>query len=226
MENLLREKRKLGLKEEVSDREKAMLLDGVPIQKIIGFINFDDLDIKVNKHVLIPRYETVEVLEKALEFINKDSSVLDLCTGSGYIGLSIKHKTNAQVTVSDISDEAIAQASINAVDNNLDVNIIKSNMFENIKGKFDVIISNPPYIPAGTRLAPSVINHEPLNALFAGEDGNDFYKIICEGGPDFLNEGGVIVLEISEDNKEYIESQGFTILKDINGKNRIAFKKY
>ena len=223
---LKRQKRIHGLSDEVSDKEIEMLNNNVPIQKIIGFINFDDLRINVNRNVLIPRYETEEVVHEALKFINKDSKVLDLCTGSGYIGLTIKHKTNANVTCSDISDEAISQTKENAELNKLDIQIIKSDMFKNINDKFDVIISNPPYIPNGIKLSESVTSHEPHDALFGGADGNDFYKVIINEGPKHLNNGGTIVLEISEDNKELLESNGFKIKKDINGKDRIAIKTY
>lgn len=223
---LKRQKRIHGLSDSVSDKEIKMLNSGMPIQKIIGFIEFDDVKINVDHNVLIPRYETEEVMRSALKFVDKDSKVLDLCTGSGYIGLSIKKKTNADVTMADISNEAILQAKENAVMNQLDVKIIKSDMFQNIDDKFDLIISNPPYIPQHIKLNSSVLDHEPHNALFAGEDGNDFYKIICEQGPSYLNKGGVIVLEISEDNYEYINSQGYDIYNDINNKKRIAIKQY
>lgn len=221
-DDLLIEKRRLGLPEEVSEYEEELLRSGVPIQKIIGFIDFDDLRIAVDRNVLIPRYETQEVVNKALEFIKKDSRVLDLCTGSGYIGLTIKQKTNAEVVMTDIDSEAIAQSTINAKNNNLDVEIVESDMFENIKGKFDVIISNPPYIPTKNKLPESVLKYDPNTALFAGEDGNDFYRIIVKEYKKFLNKGGKLILEISEDNKEYLEKQGFKIYNDINGKSRIA----
>lgn len=226
IEELKRQKRIHGLSEEISENEIEQLKSGMPIQKIIGFINFDDVKINVNRNVLIPRYETEEVMHAALKFINEDAKVLDLCTGSGYIGLSIKKKTGANVTMSDISEEAIIQSRENAKINNLDVNIIKSDMFENIDQKFNVIISNPPYIPEEIKLGKSVIDFEPSNALFAGDDGNKFYKIIINEAPKYLHENGVVVLEISEDNVEYIKSQGFDIHDDINGKPRIAIKQY
>lgn len=226
IEELKRQKRIHGLSEEVSEKELELLNAGVPIQKIIGFINFDNLQINVNHKVLIPRYETEEVVRAALPYIRKEWRVLDLCTGSGYIGLTIKQKTGATVVCSDIDDEAIEQTKENAKLNKLDVEIIKSDLFENIEGTFDLIISNPPYIPSNNILDKSVIDHEPHHALFAGEDGNDLYKKIIEKAPEFLNVGGILVLEISDDNSLYIQSQGFDISKDINGKDRIAIKKY
>lgn len=221
---LLREKRRHGLEEVISNKELELLKQGIPVQKIIGFINFDDVKINVNRNVLIPRYETEEVMTESLKYINKDSKVLDLCTGSGYIGLSIKKKTGATVDMTDISDEALIQSKENAKLNNLDVNIFKSDMFESIESKYDLIISNPPYIPNKTNLDSSVLKNEPSNALFGGRNGNDFYKIIIEQYKKYLNPNGIIILEISKDNSKYIKLHGFKILKDINGKDRIAIK--
>ena len=226
IQELKRQKRIHGLSEEVSDKELKMLNQGMPIQKIIGFINFDNLQINVNRNVLIPRYETEEVLHEALKHINAESNVLDLCCGSGYIGLSIKDKTDANVTLSDIDNEAIIQTNENAKLNNLKVQIIQSDLFENINDKYDVIVSNPPYIPNGNKLDKSVLNYEPSHALFSGRDGNDIYKRIVIEAPHYLKKNGVLVFEISPDNLEYIKSQGFEIIKDINGKERIAIKKY
>ena len=227
MNNLLDEKRRYGLEEVVSDKEKQLLEQGVPVQKIIGFIDFDDLKINVNRKVLIPRYETQEVVNKALSFIEDNNRVLDLCTGSGYIGLTIKQKCKScEVILSDIEEEAILQSTENAKQNKLDVEIIKSDLFKNINGKFDVIVSNPPYIPTSNKLDKSVIDYDPSIALFGGKDGNDFYRQIIKEAPEFLKENGVLVLEISDDNVEYISSENFTIEKDINGKNRIAWKHF
>lgn len=221
---LLREKRRHGLKETISPKEMELLKKGTPVQKIIGFINFDDVKINVNRNVLIPRYETEEVMNESLKYIDENSDVLDLCTGSGYIGLSIKKKTNANVDMTDINEEAILQAKENALINDLSVNIFKSNMFENINKKYDLIISNPPYIPDNIKLSDSVIKYEPLDALYGGKDGNDFYKIIINNYSKYLKKNGTLILEISEDNLEYLTSHNFEIKKDINGKNRIATK--
>ena len=227
MNELLKEKRRYGLEETISDKEKLLLESGVPVQKIIGFIDFDDLRINVNRKVLIPRYETQEVVNKSLEFIKEGNRVLDLCTGSGYIGLTIKQKCNScEVVLSDIENEAIIQSKENAKNNNLDVEIIQSDLFNNIAGKFDVIVSNPPYIPNTNSLSDSVIEYDPKVALFGGEDGNDFYKKIIKEASEYLKENGVLVFEISEDNYEFIKSEGFEISKDINGKYRIAFKVF
>ena len=226
LNELLREKRRYGLPEEITDYERMLLEHGVPIQKIIGYVIFDDVRINVNRDVLIPRYETEEVMKKSLDFINSGSKVLDMCSGTGYIGLSIKKKTGADVTLSDISEEAIKQSAENAKINNLDVKIIKGDLFKNINDKFDLIISNPPYIPEHILLEDPVLDHEPKIALFGGKSGNDFYKRIIEDAPNYLNDKGTIVFEISEDNVNFLSSKGFVIENDINEKPRIAYKHY
>lgn len=224
---LLRLKRIYNLPDEITEHEQKLLDQGMPVQKIIGFVNFDDLPIYLTFNVLIPRYETQEVVNKALEFVGGSKKVLDLCAGSGYIGLTIKHKRpHANVTLSDLSNDAISQCRENADLNNLDVTIIKSDLFANIKEKFDVIVCNPPYIPEGTPLDQSVLNFEPHDALFAGKDGNKFYKQILSDVDQYLNPNGVVVFEISPDNSSFLRENGFEIFLDINNKERIAVKKF
>lgn len=225
-EALLIEKKRHKLREKITIKEKKLLQKGYPIQKIIGFINFDDVHIDLEYDVFIPRYETEEVLQESLKYINQNSKVLDLCCGSGYIGLSIKKKTNSIVTLSDISIDAIKQTKKNLKINNLKVKVIHSNLFENIDDKFDVIVSNPPYIPNVKKLDKKVLDFEPHNALFGGKDGNDFYKKIIKEIPKYLNQNGLLILEISEDNLNFIKSKGFKIKNDINKKPRIAIKKF
>lgn len=224
---LLKEKRIHGLPETISQDEIKLLAKNVPIQKIIGFIDFDDLKINVNRKVLIPRYETQEVVNKALDYIRETDRVLDLCSGSGYIGLTIKHKmAHATVVLADIDNEAIIQSMENRELHDLEVEIIKSDLFENVKGKFNVIISNPPYIPTATILDNSVLMHEPDHALFAGADGNYFYDKIIKDVKKHIEIGGYLVFEISPDNTKFMQMNGFEIIKDINKKDRIAIKRY
>lgn len=223
---LLFEKKRYNLKQKITIKEKLLLKKGYPIQKIMGFINFDDVYIDLKYNVFIPRYETEEVMKESLKYINKNSKVLDLCCGSGYIGLSIKKKTDASVTLSDISIDAIKQTKKNMKINNLKVKVIHSDLFEKINDKFDVIISNPPYIPQVKKLDKKVLNFEPHNALFGGQDGNDFYKMIIKKSSKYLNKNGFLILEISEDNLKFIKSKDFQIKNDINNKPRIAIKKF
>lgn len=222
---LKRQKRIHNLPEIITDTEMKKLESNMPIQKILGFINFDDLVININRDVLIPRYETQEVVNEALKYISENSKVLDLCAGSGYIGLTIKQKTNADVTLSDISQEAIEQIKENAEINNLHVTVIQSNMFDNINSCFDVIVSNPPYIPTSVKLDKSVVDYEPHIALFGGVDGNNFYEIIFSNFKKYLKVNGMLILEMSEDNANFLMNQGCIVKTDINGKKRIAVFK-
>lgn len=226
IEELLNEKRKYQLPQTISTLEKKQLAANMPLQKIIGFIDFDNLKIKLNHKVLIPRYETEEVVHHAFQYIKKNMDVLDLCCGSGYIGLSIKQKTNANVTLSDFDQEAILQTRENAKLNNLNVTVIKSNLFKKIKQKFDVIVANPPYIPKQTKLDKSVLNYEPHHALYGGKDGNKFYRQIIKKVPKFLKKNGILIFEISPENRIFLEKKGFKIYLDINKKARIAIKKF
>ncbi len=207
-----------------SKEELKKIEQGVPLHKVLGYIEMTNVNIDLSKNVLIPRYETEELVMFASKYINKESKVLDLCSGSGYIALAIKKMTQAEVSASDISLEAIEQIKINKNKNKLNIEIIQSDLFENINDKFDVIISNPPYIPNNKLITNSVINHEPHLALFGGEDGNNFYRRIIEEYNNHLNPGGIILFEISNDNSKYLKNIGFEIIKDINNKERIAYK--
>lgn len=230
-ELLIAEKRKYGLDEVITKKEEKLLAKNFPIQKIIGYIEFEDVRINVDRNVLIPRYETQEVVHKALEYIKPGMRILDLCCGSGYIGLTIKKKMpDVEVVMSDISKHAVKQTKSNARLNKLDVDVIQSDLLRGLVRLFDVIVCNPPYIPSKYKdtLDSSVLEHEPNKALFAGKDGNDFYKRILTDKEAFrhLKPGGYIVFELSLDNVEFLESKGFKIFNDINGKPRIGVKQF
>ena len=203
---------------------------GRPLWYIIGDTDFYGYTIKVDERVLIPRPETEELVAFAAENIKSDDKVLDLCTGSGAIAIALKLKTGATVTASDVSDGALELAAENAAQNKADVTFVKSDMFEDITDSFDIIVSNPPYIP--TRdidgLEESVKDYEPKLALDGGADGLDYYKIIAVDGINHLNAGGKLFLEvgIGQANavKELLEQAGFInveIRKDISGIERM-----
>lgn len=203
---------------------------GRPLWYILGDTDFYGYTIKVDERVLIPRPETEELVAFAAQEIKPESRVLDLCTGSGAIAIAVKLKTSANVTASDISECALELAAQNAENNKADVTFIKSDMFAEIDGKFDVIISNPPYIPAADieGLDKSVKDYEPHIALDGGADGLDFYRIIAKGAVNKLNEGGKLFLEVgigqAEDVKKLLEQAGFNtveIRKDISGIERM-----
>ena len=196
----------------------------VPLQHITGRQEFMGLPFEVNDKVLIPRQDTETMVEDALELIDKGTlrgqeytdglgkgtDVLDLCCGSGAIGISIaKLAKGAHVTCSDLSKEALEVAERNARLNDCkSVKFTESDMFDAFCGrlgkkKFNLIISNPPYIPPSVieGLEPEVRDHEPMMALDGGEDGLDFYRIIAQQAPEHLKKGGVLMMEIGFDQK-------------------------
>ena len=205
-----------------------------PIQYIIGKQEFMELEFNVNKSVLIPQPDTEILVEKVIEIIkreNKEISVLDLCTGSGAIGISIKKLTdNTTVTASDISLRALRVARDNAEKLEVDVNFIESDLFENINSKFDIIVSNPPYIKSEIiDKLPEEVKKEPIIALDGGVDGLEFYKNIINNCENYLNEKGFLCLEIGYDQKEDLEKlieatgkfENVEILRDFGGNYRV-----
>ena len=155
---------------------------------------------KVNENVLIPRQDTEILVENAIMKIGgKKCRVLDLCTGSGCIAISISHFCpNVEIVAADISAKALEVAEENNKANQTNVKFVESDLFENIEGKFDVIVSNPPYISAEKikELMPEVSMYEPLIALDGDEDGLAFYRSICGKAGDYLSDGGYLLYEI------------------------------
>lgn len=203
---------------------------GRPLWYIIGDTDFYGYTIKVDERVLIPRPETEELVAFSAENIKSDDKVLDLCTGSGAIAIALKLKTGATVTASDVSDGALELAVENAAQNKADITFVKSDMFEDITDSFDIIVSNPPYIPTQdiSGLEKSVKDYEPTLALDGGADGLDYYRIIANNAANRLNAGGKLFLEvgIGQANavKELLEQAGFInveIRKDISGIERM-----
>lgn len=229
-EILLLEKRRYNLKETISFREKYKLWRDYPIQKIIGYIEMANVKIKVNKKVLIPRYETEELILLAIKLIKENGkyhNILDLCCGSGFIGIALKKAfPSLNILQSDISNAAIKQTLINLKINNLKNNVIKSNMFHNIYQKFDVIISNPPYLLKNDKknMTKSVLKYEPQKALFAQEDGMFFYYQIEKNLSKYLNKNGLIILEINPVNYKWFIDNKYHVINDINNKKRFAYK--
>lgn len=229
-EILLLEKRRYNLKETISFREKYKLWRDYPIQKIIGYIEMANVKIKVNKKVLIPRYETEELILLAIKLIKENGkyhNILDLCCGSGFIGIALKKAfPSLNILQSDISNAAIKQTLINLKINNLKNNVIKSNMFHNIYQKFDVIISNPPYLLENDKknMTKSVLKYEPQKALFAQEEGMFFYYQIEKNLSRYLNKNGLIILEINPVNYKWFIDNKYHVINDINNKKRFAYK--
>lgn len=204
-------------------------LTGKPLQYVLKSANFYGYDFYVDENVLIPRSETEELCMHALKFINAESKVLDMCTGSGAIGITVNLKTGANVTLADISEKALEVASKNAKDLNANVFAVNSDLFTNIEGEFDVILSNPPYIKtADLQSLQTEVKYEPTLALDGGIEGLDYYYRIENEGYSHLKKGGIMILEFGIDESEKIfkifdNTEKYTnieIKKDINGIDR------
>ena len=207
----------------------ARRLKGEPLQYIYGKQDFYGITVKCDKRALIPRFETEYLVDIAVKELDSEKKVLDLCTGTGAIGISVAKATGAKVSVSDISSEALSLAKENAKMNEVDIEFIHSDLFYEITDKYDMIISNPPYISEKDmkKLSPDV-KAEPAIALFGGKSGLDFYKRIIADAPKFLNKEGRIYLEVGLGQAEtvgtYLEEsfKAIEILKDLDGVERIV----
>ena len=212
--------------------------EDVPLSHLVGFEYFYDRKYKVTKDVLSPRMETEELIYKVIEYVkasNKNKfKILDLCTGSGIIAITLKKELDqvlVDVIASDISEEAIEVAKENAQSHNATIKFIKSDIFNDIDDKFDIIVSNPPYIDHKDEVTmqDNVLKYDPHLALFAEEEGMYFYRKIIEKANDYLNENGVMFFEIGYDQKDKIiklaDMNGYSaeVYKDINGRDRMAF---
>ena len=226
--------------------EKALvrLLDGEPLAYVLGEWEFYGLPLKVTPDVLIPRDDTCAVAALAIRqglFLNQDPRILDLCCGSGCIGLAVASRVkDAKVTLADLSQKALAIAKENVALNKLSgrVRCIQADALAPAPaflGKYDMIISNPPYIPVGEMpdLPHSVKDYEPHMALEAGEDGLDFYRSIAEHYTAALKPGGYLCLEFGEgqgnDICRILENSGYTILersRDYNDRERAVLAQY
>lgn len=184
------------------------IIDGKPLQYITQKQEFMGIDFFVNEDVLIPQPDTEILVETVLDickrYSNQSLRILDLCTGSGAIAISLSKILNTQVFASDVSTKALEVAEKNNVLNNSKVEFIESNLFEQINGeKFDIIVSNPPYIKnEEIKLLSKQVQNEPYIALAGGEDGLDFYRKIIDEAYKHINKNGYLCLEIGYDQKE------------------------
>ena len=204
----------------------------VPLQYITGEQEFMGMTFKVNSNVLIPRQDTETLVEEALKVIEPQMDVLDLCTGSGCILLSIlKNAPTVHGTGSDISKQALLVAKENAKLHDLEAEWVRGNLFDNVNGPYDVIVSNPPYIGRTEipTLMPEVGQFEPMEALDGGVDGLDFYREITEEAPQYLKENGYLFFEIGCDQGQEVQNlmreAGFTdvaVIKDLTGNDRVV----
>ena len=223
----------------------AKRMKRIPLQHITGEQDFMGLTFQVNAHVLIPRKDTEILVEEILKDMQDYCRILDMCTGSGCILISLLHYSNQCVGVgADISAEALKVAGANAHKllgerseeaTPQQITLLQSDLFEKIEGRFDIIVSNPPYIPTAVidTLMPEVKEHEPLNALDGAEDGLYFYRRIIAEGKNYLKRGGMLFFEIGYDQAEAVsrlmEDAGFReieTVQDYAGLDRVVYGTY
>lgn len=236
-------KGKLALQEQISKKHQKQVLKiirkrekSVPLQHILGNVEFLNLKLKVNKNVLIPRNETEQLADLIINDIKNakknNLTVLDMCCGSGCLGLSIAKNTKSFVTLSDISKKAIKIAIQNGKQNNVEnIEFKLSDLFQAISKKYDVFVSNPPYVKTNDILGleKQVKHFEPILALDGGQSGLIFYKKIIKDLPSYLNNNASVYFEVginqAKSVKQMLKSAGFKnieVVKDYNNQQRIV----
>lgn len=220
-------------------KEVIALQEGKPLQYVMGKVNFYGNTFYIDERVLIPRFETEELVENTINYIQKHFQepidIIDLGCGSGIIGLTLEKKVSTKsVDLIDISKDALEVAKINKEKLELNANLIENDMLNNIEKKYDVIISNPPYIMEEEEIEDIVKNNEPHLALYAGKDGLDCYRKILKDIKKNMKEKCLVAFEIgySQANaikeiiKENLGDVFVEVKKDLSGKDRMAFILY
>lgn len=206
-------------------------LTGRPLWYIIGDTEFYGCKIKVDERALIPRPETEILADCVVKSTEKGDKILDMCTGSGCIAVSVAKalKDSASVTASDLSDAAIMLAKENALLNGVNVNFVQSDMFRNVRGRFNIIVCNPPYIKSGEipYIQKEVREHEPRVALDGGEDGLDFYRRIAAEVKSYLAKDGMLIMECGENQTNDVlrlfpKREYAIVIKDLAGTDRFV----
>ena len=210
------------------------LCQNIPLQYITGKQEFMGESFKVNEYVLIPRYDAEGLVEEVLKCMKEDLiyDILELCTGSGIIAISLAKRRNVNITAVDISDDALNVAKKNAKTHKANVKFIQSNMFKNVEGKFDFIVANPPYIETETlKLLDEEVKKEPMIALDGGADGAGFYRIIEQNAYKYLKKNGCICVEIGYNQRKLVESifkrsySNVRCIKDLAGNDRVVIAR-
>lgn len=230
------EKRIPEEKVELLKIEIKALEENKPLQYVLGNVNFYGNKFYVDERVLIPRFETEELVENTIKYINRfftePVDIIDLGCGSGVIGLTLEKKVSTKtVDLVDISSSALEVAQKNCGNLNSKANIIQSDMFSAVNKKYDVIISNPPYIKTNEEIEDIVKENEPSIALYAGEDGLDCYKKILENIKEHIKEKSLIAFEIGMRQandiqklvNKYLPDSKTEVKKDMSGKDRMFF---
>lgn len=226
------------LKDKDLDTALKELESGIPVQYIVGNTNFYGYDFKVNRNTLIPRFETELLVEKTYNYIkkyfNKDNiKILDIGTGSGCIAITLNKLLNScDITGIDISSEALEVAKENNIINNTNVKFIESDIFSNVSDKYDVIISNPPYISYDDIEVMDIVkNNEPHLALYAKDNGLYFYDKIIKDSSKYLNDKFIMAFEIGYKQgknitkivNKYYKDINMSVEKDYSGRDRFVF---
>lgn len=205
---------------------------GYPVQYLIGNVYFYNSLINVSENVLIPRPETEYLVEKTIDYakqrFNHKINIIDLGTGSGCIAIALKKELDSEVSAIDISKDALDLAKLNARENNVDINFYESDITKPLENMYDIIISNPPYIPKNGYVAENVLKYEPRIALFADEEGIYFYKKIIKNNLNKLNKNGFMAFEIGDNEEnlleEFLKEEGITNYKfECDLTNRIRY---
>ncbi len=211
------------------------LEQGEPIQYIVGNVDFYHSNFKITKDVLIPRFETEELVDKTINYIKmylkEPLNIVDLGTGSGCIAISIKKEIDCNMDAVDISKQALKIARMNAKENNVDINFYCGSFLEPLNKKYDVIISNPPYISYDEEIMDVVKNNEPALALYADNNGLACYEEILKNISKYLNDKSIIAFEIGYKQSDsiknivqnYLPNARTSIEKDLQGKDRFIF---
>lgn len=230
-----REKEELLKVSKNPKKDYKKMLKGYPIQYLIGYSNFYGYKFLINKNTLIPRFETEFLVEKTINYIKKYlpkvKKIIDLGTGSGCIAITLYKKIPISIEGVDISLKALKVAKKNNVINSTNVNFYKYNILKELKGKYDVIISNPPYISKTEIIEYSVKKYEPKKALYAKEEGLKYYKKILTNSVNHLNKKSLIAFEIGRNQADKVKEiakrvfpkSTIIVEKDLNNKNRYLF---
>ena len=223
------------LDESKLDEGLELLKKGIPVQYIVGNVDFYGNIIEVDKNVLIPRFETEELVSKLIDYIHKyfdkKIDIVDIGTGSGCIAITLKKQLDCNMTAVDISTKALDVAKKNAINNNVEIEFIEGNMLNNLKNKYDVIVSNPPYISYDEEIMDIVKNNEPHIALYADNDGLYYYEEILKNAKEYINKKSIIAFEIGytqgkrikELKDKYLPNSIFKLERDMQGKDRFVF---
>ena len=222
------------LKNKDMDTAILELKRGIPVQYIVGDVDFYKYNFIVNQNVLIPRFETEELVDNTIRYIKANFSgevkIIDVGCGSGAIGITLaKELENVKVTCLDISDAALDVTRENAKRLNVSINVLKGDMLDYVNDKYDVVISNPPYIATDEEIEDIVKNNEPHLALYSGEDGMDSYRQIFSKIKNVINDKYLIALEIGCTQKDAVTAiikkslpdAVVTCTKDLSGRDRM-----